>query len=243
MAGIAFGQTQVPNTFQSGQPARAAEVNDNFATVETAVNDNASDISSNTTAINSNSGAIQANTQAVARLIAIAIPRVKANGQEIGTFLDGFSPSSSLEHDWFVTISILSDAGYIFTVAARDRGNETHGEVLPRLFWYETPNCTGTAYVAAQRANSNFRLQSLFNSGEVFSSSDSNDPFLYYTPKGSMATTITVQSQNGSGACNAQTETHPSVPILPNDPAITGVANQRKFNPPITIGIQIIEIP
>jgi hypothetical protein len=40
VSGLAFGQTQVPNTFQAGQPARAAEVNDNFAILETAVNDN-----------------------------------------------------------------------------------------------------------------------------------------------------------------------------------------------------------
>ena len=41
---LAHGQTQVPNTFQSGQPARAAEVNENFSTLETAVNANAADI-------------------------------------------------------------------------------------------------------------------------------------------------------------------------------------------------------
>lgn len=44
IAGTAFGQTQVPNTFQSGQPALAAEVNENFAALETAVNQNAENI-------------------------------------------------------------------------------------------------------------------------------------------------------------------------------------------------------
>ena len=39
-----FAQTQVPNTFQAGQPALAAEVNDNFSTLETAVNSNAAAI-------------------------------------------------------------------------------------------------------------------------------------------------------------------------------------------------------
>jgi len=37
---IAFGQIEVPNTFQSGQPARAAEVNENFDALETAVDQN-----------------------------------------------------------------------------------------------------------------------------------------------------------------------------------------------------------
>ena len=39
-----LAQTQVPNTFQSGQPARAADVNENFSTLESAVNSNAADI-------------------------------------------------------------------------------------------------------------------------------------------------------------------------------------------------------
>ena len=37
ISGVAFGQTQVPNTFQAGQPARAAEVNENFSTLESAI--------------------------------------------------------------------------------------------------------------------------------------------------------------------------------------------------------------
>lgn len=40
----AIAQTTVPNDFQAGQPARASEVNENFSTLETAVNQNASDI-------------------------------------------------------------------------------------------------------------------------------------------------------------------------------------------------------
>ena len=46
ISGVAFGQTQVPNTFQAGQPARAAEVNDNFDALETAIDQNISDIQS-----------------------------------------------------------------------------------------------------------------------------------------------------------------------------------------------------
>ena len=50
-SGVAFGQTQVPNTFQSGQPARASEVNENFSTLESAVNDNDAAIQGNSDAI------------------------------------------------------------------------------------------------------------------------------------------------------------------------------------------------
>jgi hypothetical protein len=44
ITGTAYGQTQVPNIFQSGQPALAAEVNENFVALEAAVNQNADHI-------------------------------------------------------------------------------------------------------------------------------------------------------------------------------------------------------
>ena len=59
-SGLTFGQTQVPHTFQAGQPARAAEVNENFSAMETAVNDNASALAVNETAIQQNTAAITA---------------------------------------------------------------------------------------------------------------------------------------------------------------------------------------
>ncbi len=63
--GIAFGQTQVPNTFQSGQPAVAAEVNDNFSALETAAIDNAAGIASNSTSIDGNATDIASNATAI----------------------------------------------------------------------------------------------------------------------------------------------------------------------------------
>ena len=41
VAGSAIAQTQVPNNFEAGQPARAAEVNENFDALETAIDLNA----------------------------------------------------------------------------------------------------------------------------------------------------------------------------------------------------------
>ncbi len=51
VASTAFGQTQVPNTFQAGQPARAAEVNANFSELETAANQNAAAIAGNASSV------------------------------------------------------------------------------------------------------------------------------------------------------------------------------------------------
>jgi len=45
-SGLATGQTQVPNDFTAGQPARAAEVNANFDALEAAIDQNATDIQS-----------------------------------------------------------------------------------------------------------------------------------------------------------------------------------------------------
>lgn len=44
MASAASAQTDVPNVFEAGQPARAAEVNENFDTLETAIDQNVADI-------------------------------------------------------------------------------------------------------------------------------------------------------------------------------------------------------
>ena len=43
-SGVAIGQTEVPNTFTAGTPARAAEVNENFDALEAAVDQNAAAI-------------------------------------------------------------------------------------------------------------------------------------------------------------------------------------------------------
>jgi len=45
LSSVAAGQTEVPNTFQAGQPARAAEVNANFDALESAIDANATAIS------------------------------------------------------------------------------------------------------------------------------------------------------------------------------------------------------
>ena len=58
IASTAFGQTQVPNTFQAGQPARAAEVNANFTELEAAANQNAGDVATNAAAISGNASSV-----------------------------------------------------------------------------------------------------------------------------------------------------------------------------------------
>jgi len=67
----------IPNTFQEGTPARAAEVNDNFTAVEVSVDDNAQvitnvsqNVDTNTQNISSNGQDINAVAQSVSSLVA-----------------------------------------------------------------------------------------------------------------------------------------------------------------------------
>jgi hypothetical protein len=112
-----FGQTQVPNTFQSGQPARAAEVNANFSELENAVNQNASDIVANTASIQ-----------------AIGSPRVLDGGDnEIGRLI------SIGENHW--SIEVITQQGYLITVSTRD------GKINTGLLFFASFDCTGTPHI------------------------------------------------------------------------------------------------
>ena len=58
-AGSAWaGTLTIPNTFYTGSPAIAGEVNDNFTAVETEVNDNADNIAANAATISNNAAVI-----------------------------------------------------------------------------------------------------------------------------------------------------------------------------------------
>jgi hypothetical protein len=120
-----FAQTQVPNTFQSGQPARASEVNENFSELETAVNQNASDVTSNAAVIAANTNAIQGT----------GIPRVLDGGDNLIGYLVNIEDSNQ-------SIDVLTEQGYIRSGLAFSNGQEP----FPGTVWFSGGNCTGTAY-------------------------------------------------------------------------------------------------
>ncbi len=76
ISGNIYAQTQVPNTFQTGQPARAAEVNANFSTLEAAANQNAADISANDSAVQANVATLQAQVAALEATVAGMSPGI-----------------------------------------------------------------------------------------------------------------------------------------------------------------------
>lgn len=113
---IAFGQTEVPHTFQSGQPARASEVNENFDALEAGVD--------------ANSAAIAAGDAALAAAVAPLV--FDGNDNEIGQLI------SIGENLW--TFLTINQFGYIQNISFRD-GTSSNGVLV-----YESTDCSGTPY-------------------------------------------------------------------------------------------------
>lgn len=234
----AFAQTQVPNTFQAGQPARAAEVNDNFSTLESAANQNASDIAGNTNAITNNTALIQANTAAISA--SRGGIQVLAAGTSIGLFvmvaqsrpgLDGYRAASDL--NYFFDVIAMVDP---FSVVAQDRPSIT-GDLFTSVVWFESAGCVGPAYTSPNPAGRIDKLESL--QGFVFRSDDPTDPVqTYYVPSGSQEVDLIVSYRRSfleGGCVFVGTPTNTFVPVFPNDLVATGVPT-ASFAGPILLG-------
>jgi hypothetical protein len=111
----------VPNEFAPGTPARSADVNENFAAVETAVNDNDSRIT--------------ANTAAIAQGAAVLV--YDGAGNSLGVLVN--------IADDECCISIATPEGYIFSVNLAD-GSAAGTSTSAGQLYFESTNCTGTAY-------------------------------------------------------------------------------------------------
>ena len=96
----------IPNTFQSGTPARAAEVNENFSAVEAEVDDNAADTASNTTEIGNNTTGINANSADIQDTSA----RVIALEDQVAILLDNLSPPTRVIKDSLGTVIPIVDS-------------------------------------------------------------------------------------------------------------------------------------
>ena len=201
----------IPNTFQAGTPARAAEVNGNFTAVEASVDDNAADIAVN-------QGAIQDNQTSIAALTAGSGIFAYSQGVPIGRVL---SPSDgSQSHIW-----LLSDAGFAFSVEASSNANSYLGGA--KTIYYSGVNCTGQSFI-----DQNSDWQNIV--GRVFKTDGANPPFTFYTLRGGSPVTQNqvVASFTANDLCTNRTETKPSVfEVFPNDEAVTGVPNAAPTGP------------
>ena len=143
---------------------------------------------------------------------------VKSNGQNIGVSVD----SSYYSYHGTVppTYTVFNNKGYIFEVSREGLIS------LSDQFYFESSDCTGQAY----KRDSGTAPASI---GTVFRRRDTLETS--YIPKNTQPTSTQITSffqiQDG---CIITPDERDVVPVLPNDPAITGV--QNSYAMPITIG-------
>jgi hypothetical protein len=241
-------------TFTSGTPAKASEVNDNFSAVKTAVDDNAANIATNAAEgvrFDELQEQIDALTTVVANLsLGSGSVLVLANSQSIGLLLDMESDSNVLRYSYMTR----SSRGYIFRVYIFDGGflpgpSEEGHLVAERRIYFSSPGCLGQAYYSALSMSFGLALwpennvgpsdeRVLVREGLVFRNPDSSAAVEnYYIAKGAVIddAALTMSAFEDGIGCVDGTTTIPAVPVLPNDPAITGVPN-IPFALPITLG-------
>ena len=142
-------------------------------------------------------------------------------------------------------IRALSDLNYYFdviatvdpfSVVAQDPPSIA-GDLFFAVVWFESAGCVGQAYTSPNPSGRIDKLESL--QGFVFRSDDPTDPVqTYYVPAGSQEVDLVVsyRRSNLEGGCVfIGTPTNTFVPVLPNDPAVTGVPN-GSFAGPILLG-------
>lgn len=220
LATTAFGQTQVPNEFQSGQPARASEVNENFDALELAVDANASEAAANASSIATNATDIQQNTNDIASGMNGGVP-VFAQGTLIGRVIDTKGQQ----------LIMVSQSGYLFALTPNP-DNTQYMEQIGALYFSE-PSCMGTAYASPGQLIDIWRLAL----GVVFETSGGSPATHYYTERGGLfLANQSYQSYDTRGGCSNGNGTISGFPAFANDPLVTDVSNTAPPDP-ITIGV------
>ena len=194
-SGVALGQTQVPNQFQAGQPARAAEVNDNFSTLEAAINTNASDIQ-----------ALNAAQDMVGPHVAL----MDATQTEVG-FVQNWIPASQtqpFQHN-YVLVWIEVGADYVPLFAYEN----FIGNSVNTLVYYDGAGCTGTPYIRLTDYNfynpgvlgvyNNFLLSDGLTVAQPDTSTTVSASYVSYEAVVTAAIAITRECTTSTGTVNA----------------------------------------
>ena len=211
--GMAYSQTQVPNEFQAGEPAKASEVNENFDALEAAVDTNAASIETNATAISG-------NTATIGSLTVNAGVYVFSQGTAIGQFLTASKGAN---------IYVLTDEGFIFQIGTRSEQNYYLG-TENRIYFSET-TCSGTAYIVGD-----YDTQWASALGLVFRADPASPSTFYYTARGGQPSLENYGSFTDNNQCYVEAGSDTLFAVFPNDPLVTGVSNTAPALP-LTIGL------
>lgn len=201
---MAVGFT-VPNTFESGTAASAAEVNANFEAIETGIDNNSNSINTNVTDINTNT----ANIAALSGGGSSAVQLKDANGVYVGRVIG----IGNLNH-----VSLLTDQGYRTTFNALT-GTVNWGSI----FYFSSADCTGAVYFEGENTVGTVVLPyTHFNNATASASG-----WLVYVPYDTLTQSVSISSQiTYSGACEVITPVQKQVyTALQNDPNVTGIQN------------------
>ena len=202
------GNVTIPNNFVEGTTASAGEVNDNFTSIESAVNDNNTNITTNTSNIQINSTDIGANTTAISNIPMPKVTNVFINGVRIGTYLGGFS-NRVIQSE---LLTVLLDTGYIAEVY------DALNTLFPTGILFENTGCTGQAYIQDDRY-----APFVLRQGLVVSDDSSGIHTLYYIEAGSTIETINYQSTFGQTCNSTNSGTITAYKVYVNNPTITGI--------------------
>jgi hypothetical protein len=139
-----------------------------------------------------------------------------------------------LEHTGVV---LVSSKGYRFVINRENGWLRGPDDDASERIYFENGNCTGGAH---------FQFHTAQYAGVIVAlhgGANSSLQVVYYVPQNAVSDSIVdlnsyldYSGPNGAQTCTpvAPTQGLPNVPLLPNDPAVTGVPNSD-FVPPITV--------
>lgn len=260
--GLSAGTVDVPHQFQSGQRALAAEVNENFAAVEGAVDGNAADIA----ALQQGSAglAVRVDGEFVGRLAAVGSSAVLVDVTASSIVPGPVAVEESAGLGNATIFSVVSSRGYLASLSTGAFWSPgfTEGELLRFPMFFDAADCAGNRFVVVEGPVGRF---SNFEYGQGLSRPPtrwiarqgvvvaSPDPFdttpVYMTRRGAPVLTATMESlmiyRNavGDGFCinladmaiDPADRVHSVVGLEANDPAETGIAG--RFGGELTLGL------
>jgi hypothetical protein len=221
--------------------ASAAEVNDKFTAVESAVNDNDARITANTSNIQANTPNIQTNTlniqantpniqtntsniQTNATSIQTNTSNISviANKRPLGVYVDSVRLGDYLHGADGVTVTVLLDSGYYVKM-------HTQGGVYnTNVVYYEKSNCTGQEYVHSEGDIYPF----LVRHGTVFIRHNVGD--VYYIAAGTLEEVKSVGYSLENGKCIVG-YINRVYKVYPYNQAVIGIPISN-FNGTVTLG-------